>query len=154
TGVIFIGVSLDGSGPRACFRGQPPTHHHHIRAIATQQNSGDCAGEQGFRKCQDKMFQLWKLVLLCGFLIGTSASVSASDQDVVSELKSVLQKELESDDSASKCKSARGMIRLTGLISLQSKGLLRVLSSTTVQKNQFFSATLLYSPALTSVHDY
>ena len=43
---------------------------------------------------------------------------------------------------------------LTGLISLQSKGLLRVLSSTTVQKNQFFSATLLYSPALTSVHDY
>lgn len=25
TGVIFIGVSLDGSGCRACFQGQPPT---------------------------------------------------------------------------------------------------------------------------------
>ena len=31
---------------------------------------------------------------------------------------------------------------LTGLISLQSKGLLRVFSTTTVQKNQFFSAQL------------
>ena len=31
---------------------------------------------------------------------------------------------------------------LTGWISLQSKGLLRVLSSTTVQKHQFFSAQL------------
>ena len=31
---------------------------------------------------------------------------------------------------------------LTGLISLQSKGLLRVFSSTTVQKHQFFSAQI------------
>ena len=30
--------------------GNLPPHHHHIRAITTQQNSGDCAGEQGFRK--------------------------------------------------------------------------------------------------------
>ena len=41
---------------------------------------------------------------------------------------------------------------LTGLNSLQSKGLSRVLSNTTVQKRQFFS--FLYSPALTSLHDY
>ena len=41
---------------------------------------------------------------------------------------------------------------LTGLISLQSKGLSRVISSTTVQKYQFFS--FLYSPAVTSIHDY
>ena len=33
-------------------------------------------------------------------------------------------------------------LRLTGLISLQSKGLSRVFSSTTVQKYQFFSAQL------------
>ena len=33
-------------------------------------------------------------------------------------------------------------LRLTGLISLQSKGLLRVFSSHTVQKHQFFSAQL------------
>ena len=43
---------------------------------------------------------------------------------------------------------------LTGLISLLSKGLLRVFSSTTVQRHQFFSAQPFYCPALTSVHDY
>ena len=40
----------------------------------------------------------------------------------------------------------------TGWISLQSKGLWRVFSNTTVQKHQFFS--FLYSPTLTSIHDY
>ena len=39
---------------------------------------------------------------------------------------------------------------LTSLISLQSKGLSRVFSSTTVQKH----LNLLYGPTLTSVHDY
>ena len=42
---------------------------------------------------------------------------------------------------------------LTGLISMQSKGLSRVFSNTTVQKHQFFGAQL-YSPTLTSIHDY
>ena len=45
-------------------------------------------------------------------------------------------------------------LRLTGLISLQSKGLSRVFSNTTAQKHQFFSAQLFYGPTLTSVHDY
>ena len=43
---------------------------------------------------------------------------------------------------------------LDWLISLQSKGLSRVFSSTTVQKHQFFTASLLHGPTLTSVHDY
>ena len=43
---------------------------------------------------------------------------------------------------------------LTGLISLQSKRLLRVFSITTIWKPQFFALSLLYGPALTSVHDY
>ena len=43
---------------------------------------------------------------------------------------------------------------LIGLISLLSKGLSRVFSSTTVWNHQFFSANLLYGPTLTSVHDY
>ena len=42
---------------------------------------------------------------------------------------------------------------LTGWISLQSKGFSRAFSNTTVQKHQFFS-TQLYSPTLTSIHDY
>ena len=42
----------------------------------------------------------------------------------------------------------------TGWISLQSKGLSRVFSNTTVQKHQFSALTFLYSPTLTSIHDY
>ena len=42
----------------------------------------------------------------------------------------------------------------TGWISLQSKGQSRVFSNTTVQKHQFFGATLLHSPTLTSIHDH
>ena len=41
---------------------------------------------------------------------------------------------------------------LTGLISLQSKGLSRVFSKTPVQKHQFFST--LMGPVLTSIYDY
>ena len=42
---------------------------------------------------------------------------------------------------------------LTGLI-LQSKGLSRVFSNTTIQKHQLFGACLLYGPTFTSIHDY
>ena len=42
----------------------------------------------------------------------------------------------------------------TGWISLQSKGLSRVFSNTTLQKHQFFSVSFPYSPTLTSIHDY
>ena len=41
-----------------------------------------------------------------------------------------------------------------GWISLQSKGLSRVFSNTTVQKHQFFSAQFLYGPTLTTIHDF
>ena len=41
---------------------------------------------------------------------------------------------------------------LTGLISLVSQGLSRVVSSTTIWKHQFFG--FLYDPTLTSLHDY
>ena len=42
----------------------------------------------------------------------------------------------------------------TGWISLQPKGLSRVFSNTTVQNHQFFLLNFLYSPTLTSIHDY
>ena len=42
----------------------------------------------------------------------------------------------------------------TGWISLQSKGLSRIFSHTTVQKHQFFGIQLFYSPTLTSIDDY
>ena len=43
---------------------------------------------------------------------------------------------------------------LTGLISMQFKGLLRVSSSNKVQKHQFSSIHPSLCPSLTSVHDY
>ena len=42
----------------------------------------------------------------------------------------------------------------TDLLSLQSKGLSRVFSNTTVQKHQFSGLSFLYSPTLISTHDY
>ena len=43
---------------------------------------------------------------------------------------------------------------LTGFISLLSKGLSRVFSSTRIQKYQSLALSLLYGPTLTSIHDY
>ena len=43
---------------------------------------------------------------------------------------------------------------LTDFISLLSKGLPKVFSSTTIQKHQFFSAQPSVDPTLTSIHDY
>ena len=45
-------------------------------------------------------------------------------------------------------------LRLTGWISLQSKGLSRVFSSTTVQSISSLALSFVYSPTFTSVHDY
>ena len=42
----------------------------------------------------------------------------------------------------------------TGLISLQSKGLSRVFSNTTVGKHQFLVLSFLDSPTLRSIHDH
>ena len=44
--------------------------------------------------------------------------------------------------------------RMDWLDLLAVKGLSRVFSNTTVQKHQFFSAQLSYSPTLTSIHDH
>ena len=43
---------------------------------------------------------------------------------------------------------------LTSLISLQSKGLSRVFSSTQFESINFLALSLLYGPTLTSIHDY
>ena len=42
----------------------------------------------------------------------------------------------------------------TGWISLQSKGLSRVFSNTTVPKHKFLALSFLHSPTLTSIHDH
>ena len=52
------------------------------------------------------------------------------------------------------CFSISSSNEYSGLISLLSKGLLRVFSSTTVQKHQFWAPSLPHGPTLTSIHDY
>ena len=45
-------------------------------------------------------------------------------------------------------------LKLAGLISLQSKGLSRVFSSTTIQSINSLALSLLYGSTLTSIYDY
>ena len=45
-------------------------------------------------------------------------------------------------------------LEYTGWISLQSKGLSRLFSNTTVQKHRFFGAQFPHSPTLTSIRDH
>ena len=45
-------------------------------------------------------------------------------------------------------------LELTGLITLQSKGLSRVFSALEFESINSFTLSLLYGPALTSIHDY
>ena len=80
------------------------------------------------------LFPMSWFFTLVGQSIGTSASASAS----------VLPMNIQDWFP----------LGLTGLISLQSKGLSRVFSSNTVQMYQFFDISLLYGPTFTSIHDY
>ena len=43
---------------------------------------------------------------------------------------------------------------LTGLMSLQAKGLSRVFSNTTIWKHHYLALSLLHGPAITFIHDY
>lgn len=55
------------------------------------------------------MFQLWKRVLLCGLLSGTSASLLDSlGKDVLRKLKSGLKKGLDNLDSTLESESQQG----------------------------------------------
>ena len=77
-------------------------------------------------------FQMSQFFTLGGQSIGVSASTSVLPRNT----------------------QDRSPLGWTGWISLQSKRLARVFSNTTVQKHQFFGAHFLYSPTLTSIHNY
>ena len=79
-------------------------------------------------------FPMSQLFILDGQSIGASASASAFPMNIQDWLP----------------------LGLTSSISLQSKGLLRVFSSTTTQNESINSSvlSLRYDPTLTSIHDY
>ena len=60
------------------------------------------------------MFQLWKLVLLCGLLAGTSASLlDIRGNDVLRKLKSGLERGLDTFDSTLESESTIVMVNGT-----------------------------------------
>ena len=79
-----------------------------------------------------------------GFFLMTQLLTSGSQSISVSASPSILPMNIQ-DWSP---------LGLTVLISLQSKGLSRVFSNITAQKDQFFNAQSSYGPTLTSLHDY
>ena len=124
----------------------------HARLPCPSPSPGDCSNSRPLsRWCQPTIsssvvpfsclqsfpasgaFLMSQLFSSGGQIIGTSASASVLPMNIQDWLT----------------------LGLTGLISLQSKGLSRVFSSTTVQKRQFFgSQPSLYGPTLTPIHDY
>ena len=96
------------------------------------------------------------LILYCPFLL--LPSVFPSIRVFSSELSlHIRQQSIEASASASVLPmNVQGWVPLdlTGLISLQSKGLSRVFFNTTVQKINSLALSLLYAPTLTLIHDY
>ena len=84
-------------------------------------------------------------------------SLPASESFPMSQLFSWGGQSIEVSASASVLPmNIQGQISLglTGLISLLSNELLKVPSSTTIQKHHFSVLSLLYGPTLTSIHDH
>ena len=74
-------------------------------------------------------FQMSQFFISCGQIIGVSASTSVLPMNIQDWF----------------------LLELTGLISLQSKGLSRVFSNKSINSS---ALSFLYSPTLTSIHDY
>ena len=105
------------------------------------------------------------LILCCGLLLLPSIFPSIRVFSNESALPIFLMSQLFPSGSQSIGTSAsasvlpmniqgRFPLGLTGLISLQSKGLLRVFSSTTAGKPKLYSPQPFYGPTLTSIYDY
>ena len=105
------------------------------------------------------------LILCCGLLLLPSIFPSIRVFSNESALPIFLMSQLFPSGSQSIGTSAsasvvpmntqgRFPLGLTGLISFQSKGLLRVFSSTTAGKPKLYSTQPFYGPTLTSIYDY
>jgi len=104
-------LSCPSSSPRACSNSCPLSWWYHP-TISSSNGLFSCLQSSP----TSGSFLMSQLFTLCGQSIGASASASAFPMDIRDWF----------------------LLGLTGLISLQSKGLSRVFSNTTVQKHQFF----------------
>ena len=111
--------------PGACSNSCPLTRWCHPTISSSAISFSSC--HQSF--LASGSFPMNQFFVSGGKSIGASASVSVLSMDIQGWFPLVL----------------------TWLISLQSKGLSRVFSNTTVQKHQFLGAQFPYGPALTSI---
>ena len=105
------------------------THVHRIGDPIQPSHPLSSPFPPAFNPSQNQSFPMSQFFTSCGQSIGASASASVLPMNIQDSFP----------------------LGLTGLISLQSKGLSRVFSNTTVQKHQ---STVLYGPTLTSIHAY
>ena len=111
--------------PRACSNSSPLSQWCYLTISSSAAPFSSCPQSFPTSGC----FPVSRLLASGGQSIGVSASAS------------VLPKNIHS-----------GLISFR--ISLHSKGLSRVFSHTTVQNHQFLALSFLYSPTLTSIHNY
>ena len=105
---------------------------HWVSDVIQPSHPGSSPSPPAFNFSQHQVFQMSQFFMSGGQSIWVSASASVLPVNIQDWFP----------------------LGLTGLISLQSKGLSRVFSDTTVQKHQFFGDQLSYSPTFTSIHDY
>ena len=108
------------------------THVHWLGDAIQPSHSLSSPSPPAFNLSQHESFQMSQFFAPGGQSIGVSASTSV--------------RPMNTQDWSP--------LGWTGWISLQSKGLSRVISNTTVQKHQFFSTRFSISPILTSIHDH
>ena len=108
------------------------THVHRNSDAVQTSHPGSSPSPPAFNFSQHQVFQMSQFFMSGGQSIWVSASASVLPMNIQDWFP----------------------LGLTGLISLQSKGLSRVFSDTTVQKHQFFGDQLSYSPTFTSIHDH
>ena len=95
-----------------------------------------------------------RLILCCPLLLLPSVFPSIRIFSIESALRIRWPKYWNFSFSIHPSNEYSGLLGWTGWISLQSKGLSRVFSNTTVHKHHFSALSFLYSPTLTSIHDH
>ena len=96
------------------------------------------------------------LILFCPLLLPPSIfpSIRVFSSELVRHIRSPKFWSLSFSISPSNEYSGLISFRMDWLDLLQCKGLSRVFFNTTVQKHQFLALSFLYSPTLTSIHNY
>ena len=129
----------------------------HVHSFATIQTGAFQASVYPRVCCNSCPLSQWSynhLLLCCAHVLLPSSFLASGSFPVSHLFPSGGQNIGASASTSALSINVQGWFPLTGLISLLFKGLLRVFSSITVQKYQFFGAQTFYGSTLTSIHNY